>query len=67
MWATIYQNEIHKCLDPFLVKDLVSIVLACFDTFESALAPFQQRAFDACCVTRANVFITGKFHTQCNT
>ncbi len=59
MWAEIYQNEIRHNLRLYLIDDLITITLGYFDSFASHLAPFQQRAFDACCVQRSNVFITG--------
>lgn len=57
-WADVYRNEIRQSLSA-LIPDIVAIVLAYFSKFDSRLAPFQQRAFDACCVSRNNVFITG--------
>lgn len=59
MWVTIYKCEIHKALQTPLIRNLIDLVLEYFDTFASPFAPFQQRAFDACCVARMNVFITG--------
>ncbi len=58
-WARRYQDEIHQSLIDYLIKDLVFIVIEYFDFFDSLLAPFQQLAFETCCLERRNTFITG--------